>query len=50
MKDELQIILDGAEIPSVPKVLQKIIALSRDPSASSRQLEQLVRQEPGLVT
>ncbi len=43
-------IIDGAEIPSVPHVLQKILALTSDPGSSSKDLEKLIITEPGLVT
>ncbi|MFQ5559114.1 MAG: HDOD domain-containing protein [Nitrospinota bacterium] len=49
MIPDVQLIIDSAEIPSVPDVLQDILTLSKDPQASSRQLEQLIRKEPGLV-
>ncbi len=43
-------VIDGAEIPSIPHVLQQILALASDPSSSSKDLEKLVLKEPGLVT
>lgn len=43
-------IVQSAEIPSVPEILQKILMLAEDPRASAQQLEELIIQEPGLVT
>ena len=50
MAKTVQTIIDGAEIPSVPDVLQKILILADDPRSSSKDLEQTILQEPGLVT
>ncbi len=44
------VVVQGAEIPSVPKVLQEILERTRDPDASIAEIEELVRGEPGLVT
>jgi HD-like signal output (HDOD) protein len=43
-------IIQATEIPSIPEILQKILLIAEDPLASSRHFEQLVVQEPGLVT
>lgn len=43
-------IIQATDIPSVPEILQKILMMSQNPEASARQLEELVIQEPGLVT
>ncbi len=43
-------IIGSADIPSVPHVLQEILAVTSDPSSSSRMLEEKILQEPGLVT
>ena len=43
-------IVEGAAIPSIPRVLQEILALTSSPDSSSRALEEKVLAEPGLVT
>ncbi len=50
MTSPAETIIQGSEIPSVPHVLRKILVLADDPDSSSRDLERLVMQEPGLVT
>lgn len=42
-------IVQTAEIPSIPHVLQQILSLADSPSASSADLEKYVTQEPALV-
>jgi HD-like signal output (HDOD) protein len=43
-------IIGSADIPSIPHVLEQILAVTSDPSSSSRMLEEKILQEPGLVT
>ncbi len=43
-------IIQSSEIPSIPEILQKILLMAEDPRVSARQLEELIIQEPGLVT
>ena len=50
MNDRVRMLIEGAEIPSVPHVLQEILTLTSDPAGSSRKLEELILKEPGLVT
>jgi HD-like signal output (HDOD) protein len=50
MKDTAQRIVEGASIPSIPHVLQSILALTSDPASSGLALEQKIMAEPGLVT
>jgi len=50
MNESVETIISGAEIPSIPDVLQKILILADDPDSSTRDLEELVLREPGLVT
>ncbi len=47
---DIKAIVQAAEIPSVPQILQKILMMADDPRASVAQLEELIIQEPGLVT
>ncbi len=47
---DIKTIVQAAEIPSVPQILQRILMMADDPRASAAQLEELVVQEPGLVT
>jgi HD-like signal output (HDOD) protein len=49
MTDKARRVVEGAEIPSVPHVLQAILALTSDPASSSRELEERILTEPGLV-
>jgi HD-like signal output (HDOD) protein len=49
MRDRARRIVEGAEIPSIPHVLQAILALTSDPASSSRELEEKILTEPGLV-
>ncbi|OVE82801.1 hypothetical protein BVY03_00035, partial [bacterium K02(2017)] len=44
-----ELIVQAAEIPSIPKVLQQILSLADRPSTSSADLEKYVTQEPALV-
>ncbi|MBT3368529.1 MAG: HDOD domain-containing protein [Nitrospina sp.] len=50
MNGKAQMIVEGAEIPSVPYVLQEILALASDPGSSGCQLEEKIQTEPGLVS
>lgn len=50
MSDQPDIIVQAADIPSIPHVLQNILSLADDPRTSSSELEALVTQEPGLVS
>ena len=50
MKDKAQRIIEGASIPSIPHILQTILALTSDPTSSGRALEEKIMAEPGLVT
>ena len=50
MRDQARRVVEGAEIPSIPHVLQAILALTSDPASSSRELEEKILTEPGLVT
>lgn len=43
-------LIEGAEIPSIPHVLQEILTKTGDPATSSSDLEKLIVNEPGLVT
>lgn len=43
-------IIQTAEIPSIPNVLQQILSLADNPSTTGTQLEQIVSQEPALVS
>ncbi len=47
---DIKAIVQAAEIPSVPQILQRILMMADDPRASAAQLEELIIQEPGLVT
>lgn len=47
---DIKMIVQSAEIPSVPQILQSILMMADDPRASAAQLEELIVQEPGLVT
>jgi HD-like signal output (HDOD) protein len=49
MKNSAQRIIEGAEIPSIPHILQVIVALTNNPRSSSRDLEEKILSEPGLV-
>ncbi|MBF0104279.1 MAG: HDOD domain-containing protein [Deltaproteobacteria bacterium] len=49
MKPTPELIVQSAEIPSIPKVLQQILALADRPTTSSADLEKYVTQEPALV-
>jgi HD-like signal output (HDOD) protein len=49
MKETAQRIVAGAEIPSIPHILQVIVALTNNPMSSSRELEEKILSEPGLV-
>ncbi|MFH2002273.1 MAG: HDOD domain-containing protein, partial [Planctomycetota bacterium] len=49
MRTTVQSIVNGAEIPSIPHVLQRILSVANDPNSSSQDLEKLIVQEPGLV-
>lgn len=42
-------IIQTAEIPPIPAVLQQILAMADNPNTTSAQLEKLVSQEPALV-
>ncbi len=50
MNGKVRTIVEGAEIPSVPDVLQRILLMAGNPSSSGGELEKLILQEPGLVT
>jgi putative nucleotidyltransferase with HDIG domain len=50
MTEIAQRIVEGASIPSIPHVLQSILALTSDPASSGRALEEKIMAEPGLVT
>ncbi len=50
MNGKAHMIVEGAEIPSVPHVLIEILALASDPGSSGRQLEKKIETEPGLVS
>ncbi|MBU8872085.1 MAG: HDOD domain-containing protein [Gemmatimonadales bacterium] len=50
ISDRARRIVEGAEIPSIPHVLQKILKVTGDPTSSSRDLEKLITTEPALVT
>jgi len=50
MTDKAQRIVEGASIPSIPHILQSILALTSDPSSTGRELEEKIMAEPGLVT
>lgn len=50
MSSPAQRVVEGAEIPSVPHVLQEILRVASDPESSSRDLEELILKEPGMVT
>lgn len=43
-------IIQTAEIPSIPHVLQQILSLADNPNTTGTQLEHIVSQEPALVT
>ncbi len=47
---DIKAIVQAAEIPSVPQILQRILMMADDPRSSAAQLEELIIQEPGLVT
>lgn len=49
MNTTVQAIVNSAEIPSIPHVLQQILSVANDPNSSSQDLEKLIVQEPGLV-
>lgn len=42
-------IIQSADIPSIPSVLQEVLALADNPRTTASQLEKLVSQEPALV-
>ncbi len=42
-------VIERAEIPAMSPVLQRVLALTNDPNASSADLEKLILQEPGLI-
>ncbi len=50
MADKAQRIVEGASIPSIPHILQSILALTSDPASTGRALEEKIMAEPGLVT
>lgn len=50
MTDTAKRIVEGASIPSIPHVLQSILAITSDPASSGRVLEEKILAEPGLVT
>ena len=50
MTGKARTIVEGAEIPSIPHVLHAILTLTSDPASSSRELEEKILTEPGLVT
>ena len=50
MSGKIRTIVDGAEVPSVPDVLQRILVMAGNPSSSGGDLEKLILKEPGLVT
>lgn len=45
-----QTIIQTAEVPPIPGVLQQILALADDPRTTSSELEKLVSQEPALAS
>lgn len=47
---KIKTIIEAAEIPSIPHILQSILSLADDPRTSSSDLEKLVTKEPGLIT
>jgi len=49
MNEIAQTIIEGAEIASVPHILQEILTKANDPSSSSRSLEEIIHKEPGLA-
>lgn len=50
MSANIKNIVEGADIPSIPHVLQQILMVTNDPNSSSSDLEKLILTEPGLVT
>lgn len=49
MKVNPKMIVQSAEIPSIPHILQQILSLADSPRTSSSDLEKYVAQEPALV-
>lgn len=49
MSPSAKTIIQSADIPPIPSILQQILSLADDPRTTGSQLEKLVSQEPSLV-